>query len=136
MHYEVQEMNHWMLRRSAVHALGHMHCVQLSYDSVTRIFLTSNFADSKGHPEHKSYFIETYLANSCDRDHSESPGKSTMRDRIAEVESGSHRGQTVPLSARTTLQKELFSCLWHCNRCLMTSHEVTGQERTNRLTHC
>ena len=45
-------------------------------------FLTSNFADRKGHSEHKSYFIETYLADSGDRDHSESPGRSTMRDRI------------------------------------------------------
>ena len=36
----------------------------------------------KGHSEHKSYFIETYLADSGDRDRSESPGRSTMRDRI------------------------------------------------------
>ena len=45
-------------------------------------FLTSNFADSKGHSEYKSYFIETYLADSGDRDHSESPRRSRMRDRI------------------------------------------------------
>ena len=45
-------------------------------------FLTSNLADRKGHSEHKSYFIETYLADSGDRDRSESPGRSTMRDRI------------------------------------------------------
>ena len=70
-------------------------------------FLTSNFADRKGHSEHKSYFIETYLADSGNRDHSESPGRSTMRDRIDGSRKWKpHRGQTVPLSARTTSRKE------------------------------
>ena len=71
-------------------------------------FVTSNFADRKGHSEHKSYFIETYLADSGDRDHSESPGRSTMRDRIdgSRKWNLSHRGQTFPLSARTTSRKE------------------------------
>ena len=55
---------------------------------------------------HKSSFIETYLADSGDRDHSESPGRSTVRDRNDGSRSGSHRGQTVPLSARTTSPKE------------------------------
>ena len=66
---------------SGTSARAHALCaliVRLCYKD----FLTSNFADRKGHSEHKSYFVETYLADSGDRDHSESPGKSTMRDRI------------------------------------------------------
>ena len=66
-------------------------------------FLTSNLADRKGHSEHKSYFIETYLADSGDRDRSESLGREI---ESTEVESGSHRDQTIPLSARTTSWKE------------------------------
>ena len=67
--YEVQEMYHWMLGRSAVQALGYaLRAV------IVRL-------SCKGHSEHKSYFIKTYLADSDDRDHSESPGRSAMRDR-------------------------------------------------------
>ena len=69
-------------------------------------FLTSNFADRKGHSEHKSYFIETYLADGGDRDHSESPGRSTMRDRIDGSRKWKSQRSNHPLSARTTSRKE------------------------------
>ena len=48
---------------------------------------------------HKSYFIETYLADSSDRDHSESPVRSTVE--VTDV-----RANRPPLSARTTSPKE------------------------------
>ena len=47
---------------------------------------------------HKSYFIETYLADSSDRDHSESPVRSTVE--VTDVK------PSRPLSARTTSPKE------------------------------
>ena len=43
--------------------------------------------------------------DNSDRDRSEGPEKSTVGDRNMEVESGSHWGQTILLSARSTSTK-------------------------------
>ena len=45
VHVCIQEIYHWMVWRSAMHAVGHMHCMQWMYDPVTSIFIT--LADGK-----------------------------------------------------------------------------------------
>ena len=112
-----------MLRRWAVQALGHMHCVQLSYDSVTRIFWRQILQIERDIQSTNRTLSRPTLLIVVTETIVKARGGLRWEIESTEVESGSHRGQAIPLSARHVLlhgksRLSLFSCLWHCNRYL------------------
>ena len=97
-------------------------------------FLTSNFADCNEHTVHDSYFIETYLVDNSDSDRSEGPEKSTEIETM-EVESGSHRGQTILFQHVVLRQSRLLSLLsylWHYNRYFAFTRDNRTHPTPNR----
>ena len=95
-----------MLRRWAVQALGHMHCVQLSYDSVTRIFWRQILQIERDIQSTNRTLSRPTLPIVVTETIVKARGGLRWGIESTEVESGSHRGQTIPLSARTTSRKE------------------------------
>jgi len=100
-HYEVQELYHRLLWRSAAQALGHVHGVRSSSDQVTSIFWCQILQTVRTY----SILSKPTLWITVTETVVKAQRNLRWEIETMEVESGSHRGETILLSALSTSTK-------------------------------